>query len=130
MGIVGMQTGFFPRLAVPRHHRTHPSGTPLTPHSGLVAHGDIPLELVAHDNPLLQQKMKPRHLQMIAVGGSIGTGLFVSISPLPTAPAEEAPAPSTPSSVLVASQPPVFLALTEIHYGHHACATCRTSTQC
>ena len=26
---------------------------------------------------LLQQKMKPRHLQMIAVGGSIGTGLFV-----------------------------------------------------
>lgn len=44
---------------------------------GLVAHGDIPLELVAHDNPLLQQKMKPRHLQMIAVGGSIGTGLFV-----------------------------------------------------
>lgn len=46
--------------------------------SGLVAHGDIPPELVAHDNPLLQQKMKPRHLQMIAVGGSIGTGLFVS----------------------------------------------------
>lgn len=26
---------------------------------------------------MLQQKMKPRHLQMIAVGGSIGTGLFV-----------------------------------------------------
>ncbi|BEJ16208.1 hypothetical protein CspHIS471_0508130 [Cutaneotrichosporon sp. HIS471] len=44
---------------------------------GLIAHGDIPPELVAHDNPLLQQKMKPRHLQMIAVGGSIGTGLFV-----------------------------------------------------
>ena len=44
---------------------------------GLVTHGDVPLELVAHDNPLLQQKMKPRHLQMIAVGGSIGTGLFV-----------------------------------------------------
>ena len=44
---------------------------------GLVAHGDVPLELVAHDNPLLQQKMTPRHLQMIAVGGSIGTGLFV-----------------------------------------------------
>ncbi|WVR04932.1 hypothetical protein IAU60_001944 [Kwoniella sp. DSM 27419] len=44
---------------------------------GLVAHGDIPPEFVQHDNPLLQQKMKPRHLQMIAVGGSIGTGLFV-----------------------------------------------------
>jgi yeast amino acid transporter len=29
------------------------------------------------DNPMLQQKMKPRHLTMIAVGGSIGTGLFV-----------------------------------------------------
>nr|CRX78983.1 hypothetical protein ls5930a1_00058 [Leucosporidium scottii] len=28
-------------------------------------------------NPMLQQSMKPRHLQMIAVGGSIGTGLFI-----------------------------------------------------
>ncbi|KAK6902597.1 hypothetical protein I203_107855 [Kwoniella mangroviensis CBS 8507] len=44
---------------------------------GLVSHGDIPPEYLQHDNPLLQQKMKPRHLQMIAVGGSIGTGLFV-----------------------------------------------------
>lgn len=35
---------------------------------GLVAHGDIPPEYLQHDNPLLQQKMKPRHLQMIAVG--------------------------------------------------------------
>jgi amino acid transporter len=35
---------------------------------GLVAHGDIPPEFIQHDNPLLQQKMKPRHLQMIAVG--------------------------------------------------------------
>jgi yeast amino acid transporter len=31
----------------------------------------------AQDNPMLQQKLKPRHLQMIAVGGSIGTGLFI-----------------------------------------------------
>ncbi|GAA6058880.1 hypothetical protein JCM10212_002824 [Sporobolomyces blumeae] len=31
----------------------------------------------AVEAPLLQQKMKKRHLQMIAVGGSIGTGLFV-----------------------------------------------------
>ncbi|KAL1694063.1 amino acid permease-domain-containing protein [Schizophyllum commune] len=29
------------------------------------------------ESPMLQQKMKPRHLTMIAVGGSIGTGLFV-----------------------------------------------------
>ena len=52
------------------------------------------LEKVVADAPMLQQKMKPRHLQMIAVGavdlpsdfrvlipltsgGSIGTGLFV-----------------------------------------------------
>ena len=47
---------------------------------GLVVHGDAPPELVGASNPLLQQKMKPRHLQMIAVGGSIGTGLFVSLS--------------------------------------------------
>ncbi|BGP02480.1 Amino-acid permease inda1 [Rhodotorula toruloides] len=30
------------------------------------------------ENPMLQQRMKPRHLQMIAVGGSIGTGLFIA----------------------------------------------------
>ncbi|TFK32370.1 APC amino acid permease [Crucibulum laeve] len=35
------------------------------------------LERVLADAPMLQQTMKPRHLQMIAVGGSIGTGLFV-----------------------------------------------------
>ncbi|KAF8992150.1 APC amino acid permease [Cyathus striatus] len=35
------------------------------------------LEKVMADAPMLQQTMKPRHLQMIAVGGSIGTGLFV-----------------------------------------------------
>ncbi|TFK63718.1 amino-acid permease inda1 [Pluteus cervinus] len=35
------------------------------------------LEKIMADAPMLQQKMKPRHLQMIAVGGSIGTGLFV-----------------------------------------------------
>jgi len=46
--------------------------------AGLISHGSgAPPELIGHDNPLLQQKMKPRHLQMIAVGGSIGTGLFV-----------------------------------------------------
>ncbi|RDB16591.1 Amino-acid permease inda1 [Hypsizygus marmoreus] len=35
------------------------------------------IERMRADNPMLQQKMKPRHLTMIAVGGSIGTGLFV-----------------------------------------------------
>ncbi|KAF5367285.1 hypothetical protein D9615_010458 [Tricholomella constricta] len=35
------------------------------------------IEKLRAQNPMLQQKMKARHLQMIAVGGSIGTGLFV-----------------------------------------------------
>ncbi|KAJ3565537.1 hypothetical protein NP233_g7567 [Leucocoprinus birnbaumii] len=35
------------------------------------------LQKIMADAPMLQQKMKPRHLTMIAVGGSIGTGLFV-----------------------------------------------------
>ncbi|KAH8830061.1 APC amino acid permease [Flagelloscypha sp. PMI_526] len=35
------------------------------------------IEKLQKDSPMLQQKMKPRHLNMIAVGGSIGTGLFV-----------------------------------------------------
>jgi len=35
------------------------------------------LEAKLKESPMLQQKMKPRHLQMIAVGGSIGTGLFI-----------------------------------------------------
>jgi len=47
---------------------------------GLAVHGATnveDLEKIMADSPMLQQKMKPRHLQMIAVGGSIGTGLFV-----------------------------------------------------
>ncbi|KAJ2916158.1 hypothetical protein MD484_g4244, partial [Candolleomyces efflorescens] len=35
------------------------------------------LEAVMAEGTMLQQKLKPRHLNMIAVGGSIGTGLFV-----------------------------------------------------
>ncbi|KAF7760107.1 hypothetical protein Agabi119p4_10783 [Agaricus bisporus var. burnettii] len=35
------------------------------------------IEKIMADAPMLQQKMKQRHLTMIAVGGSIGTGLFV-----------------------------------------------------
>ncbi|KJA14768.1 hypothetical protein HYPSUDRAFT_208447 [Hypholoma sublateritium FD-334 SS-4] len=41
------------------------------------AHNVEDLNHLQADAPMLQQKMKPRHLQMIAVGGSIGTGLFV-----------------------------------------------------
>ncbi|GAA5902299.1 hypothetical protein JCM6882_000495 [Rhodosporidiobolus microsporus] len=44
--------------------------------AGLHVHGNAD-PLKAGENPMLQQKMKPRHLQMIAVGGSIGTGLFI-----------------------------------------------------
>lgn len=44
---------------------------------GRVSHGDIPEHLDIHDHGMLQQKMQPRHLQMIAAGGAIGTGLFV-----------------------------------------------------
>lgn len=41
--------------------------------------GDVSdVEKLKADMPLLQAKMKPRHLTMIAVGGSIGTGLFVA----------------------------------------------------
>ncbi|KAH8833774.1 APC amino acid permease [Flagelloscypha sp. PMI_526] len=35
------------------------------------------LEKLMMDAPMLQQKIKPRHLTMIAVAGSVGTGLFV-----------------------------------------------------
>ncbi|CDZ96589.1 amino-acid permease inda1 [Phaffia rhodozyma] len=46
--------------------------------AGRATHGtaDIDMEKEGNQN-ILQAKMKPRHLQMIAVGGSIGTGLFV-----------------------------------------------------
>ncbi|ORY53388.1 APC amino acid permease [Leucosporidium creatinivorum] len=46
---------------------------------GLKAEGEQADPLAASVNPLLQQKLKPRHLNMIAMGGSIGTGLFVGV---------------------------------------------------
>ncbi|KAG0658435.1 hypothetical protein C6P46_005798, partial [Rhodotorula mucilaginosa] len=45
--------------------------------AGLQSQGGAADPLRAHENPMLQQKMKPRHLNMIAVGGAIGTGLFI-----------------------------------------------------
>lgn len=47
--------------------------------AGQVTHGThgAPGQDLEQDHPMLQQKMKNRHLQMIAVGGSIGTGLFI-----------------------------------------------------
>lgn len=45
---------------------------------GHVIHGKEHADMErAGDNVMLQQQMKNRHLQMIAVGGSIGTGLFI-----------------------------------------------------
>ncbi|BGO91883.1 hypothetical protein NBRC10512_007674 [Rhodotorula toruloides] len=46
--------------------------------AGLEAVGGHVDPLKPVENPMLQQRMKPRHLQMIAVGGSIGTGLFIA----------------------------------------------------
>ncbi|KAK4055504.1 Amino acid permease [Microbotryomycetes sp. JL201] len=46
---------------------------------GIITHGSAQVvdPLAEGHNPMLQQQMKTRHLQMIAVGGSIGTGLFI-----------------------------------------------------
>lgn len=44
---------------------------------GHIADGSAIDPLKGHENPMLQQKMRPRHLNMIAVGGAIGTGLFI-----------------------------------------------------
>ncbi|KAG6836723.1 hypothetical protein H0H93_004386 [Arthromyces matolae] len=42
-----------------------------------IAGSGVDTEKLRAENPMLQQKLRPRHLTMIAVGGSIGTGLFV-----------------------------------------------------
>jgi amino acid permease len=70
--------------ASPRIHQVSPFSLGSAPHAatiltirGLQFQGNAPPEFVEHESLALQQKMKPRHLQMIAVGGSIGTGLFV-----------------------------------------------------
>lgn len=64
---------------VRRHHlRCPPPSSPSRSGQVVAGGGNVAdLEQVLADAPMLQQKMKPRHLTMIAVGGSIGTGLFV-----------------------------------------------------
>ncbi|KAG7095266.1 hypothetical protein E1B28_006039 [Marasmius oreades] len=52
-----------------------PGGTGSQVISGDLAPEEI--EKLKAEAPMLQAKMKPRHLNMIAVGGAIGTGLFV-----------------------------------------------------
>lgn len=39
---------------------------------------DLRTATIMTSNPILSRKLKGRHLQMIAIGGSIGTGLFVA----------------------------------------------------
>ncbi|KAL0576415.1 Amino-acid permease inda1 [Marasmius crinis-equi] len=59
----------------PESFKRAPGGT-----GGQIVAGDLTpeqLEKLRAEAPMLQQKMKPRHLNMIAVGGAIGTGLFV-----------------------------------------------------
>ncbi|EFQ29285.1 amino acid permease [Colletotrichum graminicola] len=70
-----------------RHHRRHRrsnsnSSIDLEPGNERVLNGvhyyDIRLANLQTSNTLLSRKLKGRHLQMIAIGGSIGTGLFVA----------------------------------------------------
>ncbi|KAK1230171.1 Amino-acid permease inda1 [Marasmius sp. AFHP31] len=59
----------------PESFKRAPGGT-----GGQIVAGDLTPEQVEKlraESPMLQAKMKPRHLNMIAVGGAIGTGLFV-----------------------------------------------------
>ncbi|KAK1600014.1 amino acid permease [Colletotrichum navitas] len=65
-----------------RHRSNSNSSIDLEPGNGRVPNGvhyyDIRLANLQTSNSLLSRKLKGRHLQMIAIGGSIGTGLFVA----------------------------------------------------
>lgn len=45
--------------------------------AGGVVNGHETIEAGTHENFALKKGLKGRHMQMIAIGGSIGTGLFV-----------------------------------------------------
>jgi hypothetical protein len=49
---------------------------PIDPDGEKALNGD-PSAPVSHDTSRLSRKLQGRHLQMIAIGGSIGTGLFI-----------------------------------------------------
>ena len=40
-------------------------------------HKELPSARVGYDTSLLNRELKGRHIQMIAIGGAIGTGLFI-----------------------------------------------------
>jgi len=62
---IAVDDGFAPDVQVARDHRGE-------------RYYDLRSANAKTSNPLLTRELKGRHLQMIAIGGSIGTGLFVA----------------------------------------------------
>ncbi|RQM07515.1 hypothetical protein DH86_00002824 [Scytalidium sp. 3C] len=52
-------------------------GTPLSATVQSDSQSDVEKHAAAEGAPALKRKLKARHLQMIAIGGTIGTGLFI-----------------------------------------------------
>jgi amino acid permease len=73
---VSLGTSFFNNRSQALHSDSNVDNSQMVNHGRTLEEGG---EAEKHkaDAPMLQPKMKPRHLNMIAVGGSIGTGLFV-----------------------------------------------------
>jgi yeast amino acid transporter len=65
------ERGFWTRIAHSFHRKTNDAGHEL-------ALGEADLVREAGDLTRLNRKLKTRHLQMIAIGGSIGCGLFIA----------------------------------------------------